>query len=216
MTALSAQEYLQRGRSSVRNQRLHDWRLTLLPAAIEAGVGRPALRVCNALCVHQRGHHPVVYVATDELCEELGMEKRNLKRAVRELERAGLLRILTGGGRQQVPQGRHGRANTYILGASLAGDVDAVIKGVLGDTPPGQTRVSWVTPYPPAVEIINGVLGDTPPLRGTSYPFGGSGDMTAALTGGSPPAEPSSQPISTSKFRDLLERFRPMNKELRS
>jgi len=203
MTAADPLFYVERARTSVRNRRIHDWRLTLLPAAIDAEVGLPALRVCNALCSHQRGRHPVVYLATDALAEELGMEKRNVKRAIRQLERAGLLRVIIGGGRQPVPEGHHGKANTYILGPSLAGDVEAVIKGVRLDTLSARTRVSGVTPYPETPELINSVRGDTPPLRGTSYPSGGSGERTAALTGGSSPAEPSPT-IAPHRLRDLF------------
>lgn len=190
----------------MRNQRVHDWRLTLLPAAIEAGVGMPALRICKALCDHQRGRHPVVYMATDQLCEELGMEKRNAKRAVRQLERAGLLRVVLGGGRQGVPRGHEGKANTYILGAALAGDVEALIKGVRGDTLSTQTRVSVVTPYPRAAEITKGVAVDTPPLGSRSDPSGDRGKGTVALTGDSPLIEPS-ETSTPHRFRDLVRRL---------
>lgn len=148
-------------------------------------------------------------MATDELCVELDMEKRNVKRAVRQLVRAGLVSLEPGGGRQPVPRGHEGKANTYQLGPRVSPSIEGAIKGVTVDTLPTQTRVSVVTPNLPLSKLNNGVMADTPPLRGTSYPSGGSGERTAALTGGPTPSDLRPATNQAHRLRDLLRRFSP-------
>jgi len=173
----------------------HDWRLTLLPAAIMANVGQEALRVVLAICRHQKGRdwYPKVIYGLDDLAEDAGLSRPNLCRALRRLVRAQLLTVEHGGGR--LKNTRTGKASIYRLGPSLT------------VSEPTQLTVSPETQYRSAPRISNSVVGDTP--RPYHYPRvvkGDRGERTAALTSGPPTTEPSSPTISPSKFRALLEK----------
>jgi hypothetical protein len=189
-----------RARTRSRNAPVHDWRLTLLPAAIEAGLPARALRLCKALCDHQRGRsfYPEVIIGLDQLAEELGVARAHVIRDNKRLVRAGVLTIISGGGR--LTASRTGRANVYQLSPRLMGEVEAVL------TVPKQAQITVPKQarYPRVARTPNSADAGTPTPRGTSYPLGGSGDRTAALTGGSPPTGPSPEAIAPHRFRDLL------------
>lgn len=174
------------------------------------------LRVCLAICKRQRATRdwfPHVIVSLDELSAlagwkaypnksgQLEQNHGNLRRAIRRLVAAGLLAVEPGAGK--VPNSNKRKADIYRLGAAL--------QGVSETTP---LRVSETTPLPNAPRDRSGVETDTPRPY---LPQGGEGDRgetTAALTGGSPTTELSSESISPSRLRDLLEKFRPTSKEL--
>jgi hypothetical protein len=199
-----------RERARSRNAPIHDWRVTLLPAAIERRVSAGALRLCKALCDHQRGRFPEVIVGTEELAEELGVHRRNLWKLQQRLVRAGLVDIMIGGGR--MPTSKTGRADVYQLGPACGRNVEAVVTA----SKRMQLSASKRMQYRGASRTPNSIQTDAPTLRGTSYPFGGSGERTAALTGGSSPDQPSPAAVPPHRFRELLGRFNPVNKGLRS
>jgi len=189
-----------RVRARSRNAPIHDWRLTLLPAAIKAGLPARALRLCAALCDHQRGRsfYPEVIVGLDDLASELGVDRTAVIRDNHRLVAAGLVTIISGGGK--LPASRTGRANVYQLGARLKGEIASVY--TVAAEP--QYSVAPRPLYGEAPRIPDSGATATPPLRGTSYPSGGSGERTADLTVG-PPSDPSSSvPIAPQRFRDLI------------
>ena len=195
-TPPDAQTYVERMRDRSRSRQapIHDWRLTLLPAAIKAGMPARALRLCAALCDHQRGRsfYPEVIVGLDQLASELGVDRTSVIRDEKRLVRAGLLSIITGGGR--LVGSRTGRANVYQLGSGLT----------VAATP--QLTVAATPQYSRAERSVNSGVVATPTPFGYFVPSGGSGEKTAALTGGPTPSQPSPASISPSRFRDLLER----------
>lgn len=181
-----------RERSRSRQAPIHDWRVTLLPAAIKAKLPARALRLCAALCDHQRGRsfYPEVIVGLDQLAAELGVDRTSVIRDEKRLVQAGLLTIVSGGGR--LVGSRTGRANVYQLGAAIT--VAATPQLTVAATPQ-YSRVSR-TAYSGATA--------TPTPRSTTYSVGGSGERTAALTGGPTPSPSSPATIAPHRFRDLL------------
>ena len=108
--------------------------MALLPAAIKAGAGLAILRVCDALCDHQRAGHsyfPHVWVGHDELALELGMDEANVRRAIRWLIGRRLVTSEAGGGRLSGTKSNRGKANTYRLGAACGRDIKGVTRDPL-------------------------------------------------------------------------------------
>jgi hypothetical protein len=190
--------YVQRMRalSQARQEPTSDWRLSVLPAAIAAGLGPRTLAVAAAICTRQRGRYSVVIVGVDVIAKELKMDPANVFRSLRYLTRAQVFARQSGGGK--MPGKKVGRANVYMLGPAALR-----VSRTTGKT------VSPMTPYAVVAQSLDPVIDDTPTLRGTSYPSGGSGERTAALTGGSSPSQPSSQTIAPHRFRDLLGVLNP-------
>ncbi len=195
-TPPDAQTYVERMRDRSRSRQapIHDWRLTLLPAAIKAGMPARALRLCAALCDHQRGRsfYPEVIVGLDQLATELGVLRHHVIQDEKKLVQARLLSIISGGGR--LAGSRTGRANVYQLGEGLTVPAEVRL------TVPGRVLYSRTARTP------NSTSAGTPNPSGYTVTVGGSGDRTAALTGGPTPSQPSPASISPSRFRDLLER----------
>jgi hypothetical protein len=200
------QVYVDRWRERARAQKIHDWRLTLLPIAIEIiGHRGRAIQLCKALCDRQKGYHPEVIASTYDLAEELGMDRRNLYRETRLLIRAGLLRVVIGGGRLPAPRGAAGRADVYQLGPVVAPQIEGILNSVTQDAVSTQQTASHTTLYRRRARSANSVTQDAPtPLGVLRTPSGDTGERTAALTGGSSPAELSSPTIAPHRFRDLL------------
>ena len=173
-----------RDRVRARRAPVHDWRTTLLPAAIRAGMSKRPLSICLALAEHQRGRYPEVFVGTEELAEELGIDRRNLQKDLRRLERHGLIKAITGGGR--LVASKTGRANVYQLGAACAHDVEAVSTA----SKTTHLTASKTTQYPRVSPTRYCVENDAPTPRTPTEYFGGSGERTAALTSGPSPDNP--------------------------
>jgi len=203
-----------RGRSRALRD-VHDWRTSLLPAIAKARLPNSCMRVGVALCARQRGRDwfPWVIVSLDELSKLAGwqpyfdrsagrLEANHgcLNRAVRRLERAGLLVTETIPG--VVTNKRKRRATVYRLGPAVGGSELTPQAG------------SKVTPQADIVSIRPGVESDPPDPSGTTYPQGIGEKRTAALTGGSSPVPSSSQPVSMQRVRDVLQRF-STSKEVR-
>jgi hypothetical protein len=206
-----------RGRSRAMRD-VHDWRTTLLPAIAEARLPNSCMRVGVALCSRQRGRdwYPWVIVSLDTLAElagwkpyvdgRTGLEEPNhgcLNRAVRRLEKAGLLVTETLPG---VVEGKsRRRATVYRLGPSVGGSKLTPQAG------------SKLTPQADIVPLRQGVESDPPRTpSGTTSPTG-IGERTAALTGGtSPMSRSTSETSSQSRLGDLLSGFRALNRRLTS
>lgn len=167
-----------------------------------------ALRLCKALCDRQRGRsfYPEVIVGLDQLAEELGVQRKHVIRDNKRLIAAGLLSIISGGGR--LPASRTGRANVYQLGARIAGDIEAI----LTVPKPGQLTVPKRGRYPRSSRSPYSPYPGTPtPSEQSSS--GGSGEMTVALTGDPTTDQPLPAAVSSHRLRDLAARvFSPGKK----
>lgn len=163
------------------------------------------MRVSDALCDHQRAgnnYFPHVWVGSDELAEELGMDEANVRRALRKLRQLGLLSVELGGGRLPATKNHKGKANTYRLGPACGRQ----IKGVAGDPLKPSETGSAVTPYPAASELHTGSAVTPHPSGVLRTPPGDRGKRTVALTGDPPPIQLSPEAITPHRFRDRVFR----------
>lgn len=206
MTAASHQDYVDRWRERARARKVHDWRLTLLPAAIDYPITRArALQLCKALCDRQKGYHPEVIASTYDLADELGMDRRHLYRETQVLVKAGLLRVVIGGGRLPAPRGTTGRADIYQLGPRVAARIDDVFNSAPEGAVSAAQTAPQKAPYRVVARSSNSAPGGAPtPFGVLRTPPGDTGERAAALTGGSSPIQPSSPTIAPHRLRDLF------------
>lgn len=138
------------------------------------------LLVCKALCDHQKGLFPVVFVSTRQLAEELGMDRRHVQRDIRLLVRRGLLHVVIGGGRQAAPRGRESKANTYSLGPACGRRIEALLHGASGGAVSGPDSAPPMAPYRSPERSQNGAThGALNPSGLLRNPPGDRGKRTA-------------------------------------